>query len=52
MTREDCEQHGLEYCDGQPKMDGKDEGARTISGQPLIENMNSEPFGEELFCPI
>ncbi len=43
MTRKDCEQHGLEYYDGQPKEDGKVEFARTISGQPFLENLNSEP---------
>jgi hypothetical protein len=43
MTRKDCEQHGLEYYDGRPKKDGKDERARMISGKPLLENMNREP---------
>jgi hypothetical protein len=42
MTRKDCEQHGLEYFDGRPKKNGKVEVARTISGQPLLENLNSE----------
>ena len=62
MTRKDCEQHGLEYYDGRPKQDGKDDVARTISGQPLLENLNSEPESArrgsdtsvdvELFGPI
>ena len=43
MTRKDCEQHGLQYYDVRPKKDGKDEDARMISGQPLLENLNSEP---------
>ena len=61
-TRKDCEQHGLEYYDVRPKKDGKDEVARMISGQPLLENMNSEPesarrrsdtsVDDELFGPI
>jgi hypothetical protein len=32
----------LEYYDVRPKKDGKDEVARTISGQRLHENLNSE----------
>ena len=32
----------MEYYDVQPKKDGKDENASTISGQPLLENLNSE----------
>ena len=62
MTRKDCEQHGLEYYDGRPKKDSKDEVARTSSGQPLLENLNSEPeparrgsdtsVDVELCCPI
>jgi hypothetical protein len=43
MTRKDCEQNGLEYYGERPKKDGKNEGARTIGGQPLLENLNSEP---------
>ena len=43
MTRNDCEQQGLAYYDGWLKKDGKDEVARTISGQPLLESLNSEP---------
>ena len=43
MTRKDCEQHGLEYYDVQPKKDSKDEVGRMIHGQPLHENLNSEP---------
>ena len=35
MTRKDCEQHGLQYYDGQPKKGGKDEEARMM--------LNSEP---------
>jgi hypothetical protein len=42
MTRKDCEQHGLEYFDGLSKKNGKVEVARTISGQHLLENLNSE----------
>ena len=62
MTRKDCEHLGLEYYDGRPKKDGKVEVARTISGQPLLENLNSEPESArrgsdtsvdvELFGPI
>jgi len=37
MTGKDCEQHGLEYYDGGPEKDGKDEGTRSISGQHLLE---------------
>ena len=43
MTRKDCERHGLQYYDGQPKKACKVEVARVISGQPLLENMKSEP---------
>ena len=43
MTRKDCEQHGLEYYDEQPKKACKVEVARMISGQPLLENMKTEP---------
>jgi hypothetical protein len=43
MTRKDCEQHGLEYYDEQTKKACKVEVARMISGQPLLENMKTEP---------
>ena len=43
MTRKDCEQHGLEYYDEKPKKACKVEVARMISGQPLLENMKTEP---------
>ena len=43
MTRKDYEQCRLQYYDGRPKKDGKDEVAKTINGQPLLENLNSEP---------
>lgn len=43
MTRKDCEQHGLQYFDLRPKKGGKEEVARTLTGQPLLENLNSEP---------
>ena len=52
----------MQYYDGRSKKDGKDEVARTISGQPLLENLNSEPksarrgsdtsVDDELFGPI
>ncbi len=40
MTRKDCEQHGLQYYDGQPKKACKVEVTRMISGH---ENMKSAP---------
>ena len=43
MSTKDCIQHGLEYYDVRPKKDDKDEVARTINGQPLLENLKSEP---------
>ena len=43
MTRKDCEQHGLQHCDGQPKKESKVEVTRMISGQHLLENLKSEP---------
>ena len=43
MTRKNCEQHCLQYYDVQPKKAGKDEVARTMTGQPLLEILNSEP---------
>jgi hypothetical protein len=43
MTRKDCEQQGLHYYDRQPKYASEVEVARLISGQPLLENMKSEP---------
>ena len=62
MTRKDCEQHGLQYFDLRPKKGGKEEVARTLTGQPLLENLNSEPESAmrgsdssvdvELFGPI
>ena len=41
MTRKDCEQHSLQ--DIQPKKGGKEEVARTMTGQLLLENLNSKP---------
>ena len=43
MTRKDCEQQGLQYYDIRPKKGGTEEVARTMTGQPLLENMKSEP---------
>ena len=43
MTRKDCEQQGLQYYDIRPKKGGKEEVARTMTGQPLLENLNSKP---------
>ena len=37
MTRKDCEQQGLQYYDIRPKKGGKEEVARTMTGQPLFE---------------
>jgi hypothetical protein len=42
MPKKDCEQHGLQYSDGQPKKDCKDEVAMLITAQPLLEKLNSE----------
>ena len=42
ITRRDCEQQDLEYYYGKPKKVGKDEGARRIIGQPVLENWNSK----------
>ena len=62
MTRKDCEQQGLQYYDIRPKKGGTEEVARTMTGQPLLENLNSEPESAiraydssvdvELFGPI
>ena len=43
MTRKDCEEQGLQYYDIRPKKGGTEEVARTMTGQPLLENLNSEP---------
>ncbi len=43
MTRKDCEQHGLQYYDIWPKRGGKEEVARMMTEQPLLENLNSKP---------
>ena len=43
MTRKDCEQQGLQYYDIRPKKGGKEEVSRTMTGQPFLENLNSEP---------
>ena len=42
MTRKDCEQQGLQYYDIRPKKGGTEEVARTMTGQPLLENLNSK----------
>ncbi len=62
MTKKDCEQQGLQYYDIRPKNGGTEEVARTMTGQPLLENLNSEPESAmrardssvdvELFGPI
>ena len=54
MTRKDCEQHGLQYYDGQPKKACKVEVARMISGQPLLENIsqNLNLLGEEVILQV
>ena len=62
MTRKDCEQHSLQYYDIWPKTGGKEEVARTMTGQPLLGNLISEPESTmrgsdssvdvELFGPI
>jgi hypothetical protein len=43
MTRKDCEQQGLQYYDAWPKNGCQEEVARTMTRQPLLENLNSEP---------
>ena len=43
MTRKDCEQHCLQYYEGRPNKAGKDEVARMITGQPLLESLHTEP---------
>ena len=43
MTRKYCEQQDWQYYDGRPKNDGKDEVVRMITGETLLENLNSEP---------
>jgi hypothetical protein len=50
MTRKDCEQHGLQYYDIWPKKGGTEEVARTMTGQPLLENLNSEPESAMRAC--
>ncbi len=50
MTRKDCEQHGFQYYDGQPKKGGTEEGARRMTGQNLLENLNSEPESAMRAC--
>ena len=62
MTRKDCEQQGLQYYDIRPKKGGTEEVARTMTEQPMLENLNSEPESAmrgsdssvdvELFGPI
>jgi hypothetical protein len=50
MTRKDCEEQGLQYYDIRPKKGGTEEVARTITGQPLLENLNSEPESAMRAC--
>jgi hypothetical protein len=54
MTRKDCEQHGLQYYDVQPKKGGKDEEARTMSNpEPQSARRGSDSSVHvELFGPI
>ena len=50
MTRKDCEKQGLQYYDIPPKKGGTEEVARTMTGQPLLENLNAEPESEMKIC--
>ncbi len=50
MTRKDCEEQGLQYYDIRPKNGGKEEVARMMTGQPLLENLNSEPESAMRAC--
>ena len=50
MTRKDWEQQGLQYYDIRPKKGGTEEVARTVTGQPLLENLNSEPESAMRAC--
>ena len=62
MTRNNCEQHGLQHFGIRPKKGGKEDVARMLTGQLLLENLNSEPESAmrgsdfsvdlELFGPI
>ena len=50
MTRKDCEQQGLQYYDIRPKKGGTEEVARTMTGQHLLENLNSDPKSAMRAC--
>jgi hypothetical protein len=50
MTRKDCEEQGLQYYDIRPKKGCTEEVARTMTGQPLLENLNSEPESAMRAC--